>query len=179
MNKSIISALVFACLALSISVSSVIMFLVFGYRINHEVVVNCHCSKIYETYEEKKLVEENIVFDDEEEYILEEEKEKQLQSIGWFIITAYCPCEKCCGKWADGITATGTTATEGRTIAVDPAVINLGSVVYFEGVDGLVSGYIAEDTGGAIKGNKIDLFFDSHQDALDWGIKEVEVFEMG
>ena len=175
MNKSIISALIFACLTLSISVSVVIMFLVFGYRGNNEIVVNCCCSKICE---EKDFVEENIVFD-EEEHPIEEEKEKQLQSLGRFTITAYCPCEKCCGKWSDGITATGTTATEGRTVAVDPSVISLGSVVYFEGVDGLVSGYVAEDTGGAIKGNKIDLFFDSHQDALDWGIKEVEVFEMG
>lgn len=174
MNKSIISALIFACLTLSISVSAVIMFLVFGYRSSHEVVVNCYCSKIYE---EKDFVEKNIVFD-EEEYLLEEEKEKQLQSLGWFIITAYCPCEKCCGKWSDGITATGTTATEGRTIAVDPSIISLGSVVYFEGVDGLVSGYIAEDTGGAIKGNRIDLFFDDHQEALEWGIKELEVFEI-
>ena len=174
MNKSVISSLVFACLTLSISFSVVVMFLVFGYRSNHEVVVNCCCSKVYE---EKDFVEENVVID-EEEYLLEEEKEKQLQSLGWFIITAYCPCEKCCGEWADGITATGTTATQGRTVAVDPSVIELGSVVYFEGVDGLVGGYIAEDTGGAIKGNRIDLFFDDHQEALEWGIKELEVFEI-
>ena len=174
MNKSIISALILACLILSISVSVAIMFLVFGYRSNHEIVVNCYCSKIYE---EKDFVEENVIFD-EEEHLLEEEKEKQLQSLGWFTITAYCPCEKCCGEWADGITATGTTATQGRTVAVDPSVIELGSVVYFEGVDGLVGGYIAEDTGGAIKGNRIDLFFDDHQEALEWGIKELEVFEI-
>lgn len=102
------------------------------------------------------------------------------ESIGTFRITAYCPCKKCCGKdpsdpWY-GITATGTRAQEGRTIAVDPKVIGYGSVVYFEGVDGLVSGYVAEDCGGAIKGNEIDLYFDSHEDALDWGVRELEVF---
>lgn len=99
-------------------------------------------------------------------------------SMGTFKITAYCPCEKCCGAWADGITATGTTATQGRTIAVDPSVIPYGSVVYFEGPDGLVSGYVAEDCGGAIKGNRIDLYFDSHQDALEWGVRELEVFSV-
>ena len=176
MNKSIISALVLACLTLSISVSITIMFLFFGYRSNHEVVINCHCSKIYETYEEKDFVEENTVFD-EEENLLEEEKEKQLQSLGWFTITAYCPCEKCCGEWADGITATGTIATQGRTVAVDPSVIELGSVVYFEGIDGF-GGYVAEDTGGAIKENRIDIYFDNHQDALEWGVKEIEVFQI-
>lgn len=106
------------------------------------------------------------------------EEPQEPQSIGVFKITAYCPCEKCCGKWADGITATGTAATQGRTVAVDPAVIELGSTVYFEGADGLVSGFVAEDTGGAIKGNRIDLFFDSHTDALNWGVRELEVFTM-
>ena len=81
-----------------------------------------------------------------------------------FVITAYCPCVKCCGK-SDGITATGTKATQGRTIAVDPSKIPYGTQVEIEGV-GIM---IAEDCGGAIKGNKIDLYFDTHQDALNWG----------
>ena len=106
------------------------------------------------------------------------EQSHEPESIGTFKITAYCPCEKCCGKWADGITATGTKATQGRTVAVDPAVIELGSTVYFDGVDGLVSGFVAEDTGSAIKGNRIDLYFDSHEDALEWGVRELEVYAM-
>lgn len=103
-------------------------------------------------------------------------------SIGTFKVTAYCPCEKCCGKTEDdpwyGITATGTRATEGRTIAVDPDVIPYGTVLYFEGPDGLVSGFVAEDCGGAIKGNRIDLYFDSHEDALEWGVRELDVLRM-
>lgn len=102
------------------------------------------------------------------------------ESIGLYRITAYCSCKSCCGKdpadpWY-GITATGTKATEGRTIAVDPKVIPYGSVVYFEGPDGLVGGYVAEDCGGAIKGNEIDLYFDSHAEALEWGVRELEVY---
>lgn len=110
----------------------------------------------------------------------EEPEPPTLTSIGEFTITAYCACEKCCGKDpshpAYGITASGTEATQGRTIATDPSVIPTGMVVYFEGIDGLTGGYIAEDTGAAIKGNKIDLFFDSHQDALEWGVQSREVF---
>ncbi len=56
------------------------------------------------------------------------------------------------------------------------ALYQPGTVVYFEGIDGLTGGYIAEDTGSAIKGNKIDLYFDSHQDALEWGVQSREVF---
>ena len=85
---------------------------------------------------------------------------------GDFLLTAYCPCEKCCGQWSDGITCTGTYAQAGRTIAVDPNVIALGSSVIING-----NTYIAEDCGGAIKGNKIDVYFNSHQDALNFGMQ--------
>ena len=91
-----------------------------------------------------------------------------------FTITHYCPCEKCCGK-TNGITATGTIATESRTIAVDPNVIPLGSEVL---IDGQV--YIAEDVGGAIDGNRIDIFVSSHQEAINRGkiVREVRVVEI-
>ncbi|GAB2719060.1 hypothetical protein GCM10027018_28270 [Paenibacillus thermoaerophilus] len=70
------------------------------------------------------------------------------------------------GKW-NGITASGTKTVEGRTIAVDPNVIPIGWWVYIEGI-----GFRrAEDTGGAIKGNKIDVFFDSSEYAKKFGIK--------
>lgn len=84
-----------------------------------------------------------------------------------FTITAYCGCEKCCGK-TDRITATGTCAVEGVTIAVDPTVIPYGSLVDIEGI----GTFVAEDCGGAIKGNKIDIYFERHEDALKFGIWE-------
>lgn len=93
-----------------------------------------------------------------------------VKSLGKFTITAYCGCAKCCGK-ATGITATGTHATEGRTIAVDPRKIPYGTKVIIDGKT-----YIAEDCGGAIKGNKIDLYFESHSDALEYGVQTEEVF---
>lgn len=82
------------------------------------------------------------------------------------LVTAYCPCEKCCGK-ADGITATGTQATAGRTIAVDPELIPYGTEVVISGEK-----YIAEDCGEAIKGRRIDIYFDSHAEAKAYGVKE-------
>lgn len=82
-------------------------------------------------------------------------------------VTAYCPCEKCCGEYANGYTATGAKATQGVTIATDPDVIPMGTEVE---IDGHI--YIAQDVGGAISGNRIDLYFESHEDALQWGVRE-------
>lgn len=96
--------------------------------------------------------------------------------MGEYKITHYCACEKCCGKWADGYTATGTVATEGRTIAVDPDIIPYGSQVVIRYADGTEQRYIAEDCGGAIQGNRIDVYLDSHADALAAGVKAAEVY---
>lgn len=85
-------------------------------------------------------------------------------ALGSYKVTAYCACSKCCDEWADGITYTGTVATEGRTVAVDPEIIPLGSTIEINGVK-----YIAEDIGGAVKGNHVDIFFNNHSDAVNWG----------
>lgn len=93
-----------------------------------------------------------------------------------FKTTAYCTCEICCGKYSPEVTgkishtASGTVPLEGRTVAVDPDVIPIGSVVIING-----HSYIAEDTGSAVKGNVIDIYFDSHQRALEWGCQYLEV----
>jgi 3D (Asp-Asp-Asp) domain-containing protein len=84
--------------------------------------------------------------------------------------TAYtASCEGC-----SGITATGVNIKDNpdkKVISVDPSVIPLGTEVYVEGY-----GYaVAADTGGAIKGNKIDVFIPDKQDAINWGKKQVEV----
>ena len=83
-------------------------------------------------------------------------------------ITAYCPCSKCCGK-TTGRTASGTTATAGRTVAASSKFafgtkLNIGGHVY-----------TVEDRGGAINGNKIDIFVNSHAEALQWGVRYLNV----
>lgn len=92
-------------------------------------------------------------------------------NLGTFKLTAYCACSKCCGKWAGGNTASGTTPTQGRTVAVDTSVIPFGTKLIING-----NTYVAEDTGSAIKGNKIDVFFNNHQEALNFGVQYAEVF---
>lgn len=90
-----------------------------------------------------------------------------------YVITAYCACIKCCGK-TDGITASGVKAVEGVTVATDSS-ISFGTKVYIDGV----GERIVQDRGGAIKGNRIDLYFSDHQSALNFGrqIKEVKIIE--
>lgn len=83
---------------------------------------------------------------------------------GYFTLTYYCACKKCCGK-TNGITAWGTKATAGRTIAT--------SSKYAFGTKLVINGhtYVVEDRGGAIQGNKIDVYVDSHSEALKLGVK--------
>lgn len=110
--------------------------------------------------------------------------EKIADKIIYVTATAYCTCPKCCGIWSAEhesrigtgyvqTTYSGTIPTEGRTIAVDPDVIPLGSTVVADDRE-----YIAEDIGGAIKGDRIDFYFDSHEEALAFGCQKltVEVF---
>lgn len=87
------------------------------------------------------------------------------------VATAYCPCEECSGGYGRR-TSTGKIAKECRTIAVDPKVIPYGTAVIIDG-----NTYIAEDCGGAIKGNKIDIFFNSHEEVEKFGkqVKEIVI----
>lgn len=104
-----------------------------------------------------------------------EETVPVLEELGEFRLTAYCACRKCCGKDPSdpgyGVTASGAIVEAGRTIAVDSSIIPLGTEVIIDGHT-----YIAEDTGSAIKGNRIDIYFDSHQEALNFGVQYADVY---
>ena len=89
--------------------------------------------------------------------------------LGKYKITHYCPCKRCCGGYTK--TASGTRPKAKRTIAVDSNYIKLGSKVKIGKTT-----YIAEDTGGAIKGKKIDIFVKSHSEALKKGVKYQKVY---
>lgn len=89
--------------------------------------------------------------------------------LGEFVITAYCPCGYCSGGYGT-MTSTGVNAIEGRTIAVDPDVIPYGTEVIIDGRT-----YIAEDCGGAIDGNEIDIFFEDHGDTDIFGKQSLPV----
>lgn len=87
----------------------------------------------------------------------------------WANVSAYCACSKCCGK-TNSITASGTKATVGRTIAA-PSSYSFGTKIELEGL----GTYIVEDRGGAIQGNKIDVYFASHSEALAFGRKKIRM----
>lgn len=90
---------------------------------------------------------------------------------------SYASCGKYPGEKGYGITASGTKARPG-TVSVDPRVIPLGTKLYIESLDGTPDyGFaIAEDTGGAIKGNRIDLFFSSAKACRQFGRRKVKVY---
>ena len=94
------------------------------------------------------------------------------------VATAYCPCERCCGSWAlnrpDGIvyTASGAEAVQGVTIAADWSIYPPGTVLFVEGLGEMV----VQDRGGAIQGQKIDVYFESHDDALQFGRQNVRFY---
>ena len=85
-------------------------------------------------------------------------------------VTAYCACEKCCPGSADGLTASNRKPTEGITVAADPS-IPFGTEVWIEGI----GTRLVEDRGSAITGNHIDIYFASHDDARQFGVKQLEV----
>ena len=89
-------------------------------------------------------------------------KKKQKKLIGNFKITAYC---------IHGRTASGTTTTANRTIAADPSVLPYGTEVVINGKT-----YVVEDTGGAIKNNRIDIYMSTYDEAIQWGVKNVDVY---
>lgn len=86
-------------------------------------------------------------------------------------VTAYCPCERCCGKWADGVTASGHVIQPGDKFVAAPKSIPFGTMLDIPGY-GCVP---VLDRGGAIKGNRIDCYFPTHQEALNWGVKYLPV----
>lgn len=91
------------------------------------------------------------------------------ESLGEFTLTFYCPCYQCSDGWGHQ-TASGATAVEGVTVAVDPRVIPYGTRLRINGRE-----YIAQDCGGSIKGRKIDVFMESHKECLRNGIQKAEV----
>ena len=134
----------------------------------------------------KELHKDYMVLSNEYDKLAEESKDKTIAietlqntitelksnqpkwtAIGTFRITAYgVDCSGC-----TGITKSGTVPQEGRTIAVDPSVIPLGTEVMFDGEI-----YIAEDIGGAIQGNVIDLFYGTEQDSVNYGVQYHTVY---
>ncbi len=92
------------------------------------------------------------------------------------LVTAYSPDERSCGKWADGITASGYSVwTNGmKLVAADTKVLPFHSIITVPGYnDGRPVPVL--DRGGAIKGNRLDVLMPTHEIALQWGVKRLDV----
>ena len=151
---------------MNIAKLGVISLLLFGTVLNPEIMSQ-------ESYiENVEVVEMDVPTVKQPEYI----------SLGEFLVSAYCSCEVCCNEHAlnrpldengNEIVkgSIGQVLTPQYSIAVDPKVIPYGTEVMFGG-----NTYLAQDCGGAIKENRIDLYFNDHQDALEWGMQYYEVF---
>lgn len=86
-------------------------------------------------------------------------------------VSAYCPCAVCCGKWSKhGLTKVGRRPVARRTVAADPRVFPLGSCLRIGN-----HRYHVEDVGSAIKGLRVDIFHETHQEALEFGRKKLFV----
>ena len=92
--------------------------------------------------------------------------------LGVFKCTHYCPCSRCCGVGGGKITASGTKPTAGRTVGVNPRLIPYGTRLKV----GKYTGYVAEDTGGGIGWQHLDIFCNSHSEALQRGVQYKKVW---
>lgn len=91
------------------------------------------------------------------------------ESLGMFTITAYCGCPICSS--GNNRTASGTVPTQGRTIAADTSILPYGTQVVIGGAV-----YTVEDCGSGVRGNHIDIFFATHEQALAFGRRTMQVF---
>lgn len=108
-------------------------------------------------------------------------KSAKYKSLGKFKLTAYCSCAVCCGKYAYNrptdkngkpivCGASGKRLKQGVSVAADTSVLPFGTEVVINGHK-----YIVHDVGGAVKGKKIDVYFENHADAVAFGAKYREV----
>jgi 3D (Asp-Asp-Asp) domain-containing protein len=126
----------------------------------NEIVETTEAISVVETTTEKatEIPLTTVKFEDIPDYT----------ELGTYKLTAYCSCSKCCGK-SDGITASGTKATAGRTVAAKG--FSFGTELMING-----DTYIVEDRG--VGSGVVDIYFDSHEEALNFGVKYAKVFEV-
>lgn len=89
-------------------------------------------------------------------------------------VTAYCPCPKCCGKYSDGVTASGHKIRQGDAFVAADGKYPFGTEMSIAGYKNAEPVKVL-DRGGVISGNRLDVFFHSHEEALKWGVRHLSV----
>ena len=89
-------------------------------------------------------------------------------------VTGYCTCPKCCGRFSDGITASGHKVKAGDVFVAADKKYLFGTEMIIEGYNNSKPVKVL-DRGGAIYGNRLDAFFGSHKEALEWGVRYINV----
>ena len=102
---------------------------------------------------------------------LENLKQNKVAYVGKYKITYYCACKQCCGK-EDGITASGAKVQEGVTVAADTSKLPFGTKIYINGIGWRT----VQDRGGAIKGNRLDIYIASHNDPKPYNVQNLDVW---
>lgn len=98
-------------------------------------------------------------------------QQNKVAYVGKYKITYYCACKKCCGK-DNGITASGAKAKEGVTVAADTSKLPFGSKIYIKGIGWRT----VQDRGGAIKGNRLDIYISSHNNPMPYNVQTLDVW---
>lgn len=130
-------------------------------------------SEITEPIEEPKIIATNVI---------NPVQMYKYTSLGEYKISAYCACERCCGQWAtirptdeNGqpivYTASGAVAKQGVTVAADASIFPFGTVLLIDGKE-----YTVQDRGGMVEGKHIDIYFDSHDEAIKHGVQFKEIY---
>lgn len=152
------------------------------FKIGDTVLINGDTYVIEDKVDEAAGEKLRIYFDSYEEamqfgrktcavYKYSEEPLEGANYLGEFQVTGYCSCSLCCGEKEVKMTKSETVPKAAHTIAADPSVIPLGTRIVIDGVS-----YVVEDTGKAIKGKQLDIYFDTHEEAVRYGRKEKYVY---
>lgn len=155
----LITLVVFICLCVFLP------FIYFAQPVNQQITSN-----------QKPAIKEMPLFQ------IESDQEPKYEFVGEFTITGYCSCEKCCGEYAENrpvdkdgneivYGAAMVPLVEGLSIAADTSIFPFGTEIFIDG-----NKYIVQDRGGAIKGNKLDIYFSDHNKAENFGVQIKKVF---
>lgn len=155
------------------------------FKIGDTVLIDGDTYVIEDKVDEEAKEKLRIYFDSYEEakrfgrkkcaiYRHSELPEESPYYLGEFQVTGYCSCTICCGEKEERLTKSETVPRASHTVAADPSVIPLGTRIV---IDDVV--YTVEDTGKAVEGMRLDIFFDSHEEAVRYGRKEKYVYLEG